>query len=415
MRNVDYLIIGGGVAGTTSAEFIRMNDPNGSITIVMEEPEILYSRVMLPHYLRDQIPFERLYVRKQEQYDEKNIELSKGTRADKIDTRNKKIYLIGGQEIEYKKLLVASGGKVNKLSVPGGDLKGITYLRTIQDVKEVKELMNIAKGGVVIGGGFIGIEYAQSFVKAKLKTICIIREPYFWSNVVGENSGRLINKILQTNGVEIITQDQVKEFVGNGSLRLVRTEKGKEIQSEIAGVGVGIHVDLDHLKRSGLNINKGVITDEYLETETQDVWAAGDIAEFYDVIFDKHHQLGNWSNAAAQGKVVGPNMVVGWGGEGREKFTTVSTYTISIFGGTFSFLGDSVPDPQTELIERGSVEEGKLGRLHIKNGILVGASLINLSSDRNGASALIKGRVKITESKNKLSDINFSLNNLLPA
>ena len=403
------------MAGTTSAEFIRMNDPNGSITIVMEEPEILYSRVMLPHYLRDQIPFERLYVRKQEQYDEKNIELSKGTRADKIDTRNKKIYLIGGQEIEYKKLLVASGGKVNKLSVPGGDLKGITYLRTIQDVKEVKELMNIAKGGVVIGGGFIGIEYAQSFVKAKLKTTCIIREPYFWSNVVGENSGRLINKILQTNGVEIITQDQVKEFVGNGSLRLVRTEKGKEIQSEIAGVGVGIHVDLDHLKRSGLNINKGVITDEYLETETQDVWAAGDIAEFYDVIFDKHHQLGNWSNAAAQGKVVGPNMVVGWGGEGREKFTTVSTYTISIFGGTFSFLGDSVPDPQTELIERGSVEEGKLGRLHIKNGILVGASLINLSSDRNGASALIKGRVKITESKNKLSDINFSLSNLLPA
>src|SRR3989344_5486674 len=126
MTKKDYLIIGGGVAGTTSAEFIRMNDPDGSITIVMEEPEILYSRVMLPHFLRDQIPFERLYVRKPEQYQEKNIELLKGVRADKIDTQNKEVYLSDKQEIVYKKLLVASGGKVNKLSVPGGDLKGIT-------------------------------------------------------------------------------------------------------------------------------------------------------------------------------------------------------------------------------------------------------------------------------------------------
>ena len=205
MKKVKYLIIGGGIAGTTAAEFIRMNDSSGSITIVMEEPETLYSRVLLPHYLRDQVPYERLYVRKPEGYTEKNIDLVKGVRADKVNTQNNQVKLSSGDFIEYEKLLISSGGKVNRLGVPGKNLKGVTYLRTVKDVIEVKELMNKAKNGVVIGGGFIGIEYAQSFIKAGLKTTAIIREPYFWSNVVGENIGKLISKILQKNGVEIVS------------------------------------------------------------------------------------------------------------------------------------------------------------------------------------------------------------------
>ncbi len=416
MKKVDYLIIGGGIAGTTTAEFIRMNDSSGSITIVMEEPERLYSRVMLPHYLRDKIPFERLYVRKPEQYTEKNIELLKGARANKIDTQNKKVSLSNNEEVEYNKLLIASGGKVNRLKIPGGDLPGVTYLRTIKDVKEVKDLMGKVENGIVIGGGFIGIEYAQSFVHAGLKTTCIIREPYFWGHVVGENSGKLINKILEENGIEVITESEVSEFVGNGSLNSVKLTGGQNLRAEIAGVGVGIHMELTHLKDAGLKINKGVVTNEYLETETQDVWAAGDIAEFYDILFDKYHQMGNWSSAAAQGKVVGPNMATGWGppaGGGREQFITVSAYTIAIFDGTFTFLGDPVPDEKTELIERGSVDEGKLGRLHVRNDQIVGASLINLPADRSPIAELVKNRVKISVGKDKLSDTTFSLSSLV--
>src|SRR3990172_3604140 len=105
MKNSDYLIVGGGVAGTTAAEFIRMNDPKGSITIIMEEPGRLYSRVMLPHFLQNKVPFERLYIRSLEQYEEKNIELLLGKRADTINTQDKKVFLSDGQEVGYKKLL----------------------------------------------------------------------------------------------------------------------------------------------------------------------------------------------------------------------------------------------------------------------------------------------------------------------
>ena len=414
MRKVKYLIIGGGIAGTSAAEFIRTEDRSGSVTIIMEEPEVLYSRVLLPHYLRNQVQFERIYLRKVDQYNEKKIDLLKDVRASKIDTQNKIVSLSNGEEIKYKKLLIASGGKVNKLQVPGADIKGVTYLRTINDVREIKNRMINAKNGDVIGSGFIGIEFAQSFVKANLKTTCIIREPYFWSNVVGENIGKLTSKILQKNGVEIVSENGVSEFIGNGSLSEVKLTSGKSIPAEIAGVGIGIHMDLDHLVGSGIKINRGVVTNEYLETDTPDVWAAGDIAQFYDVIFNKHHQMGNWSNAAVQGKVAGSNMVVGWGSNVREKFVTISAYTINIFDKTFVFMGDPVVDGETEIVERGSSEDGKLGRIHLKDGIITGAALINLSVDRRPIEELIKNRVKITIGRDKLADINFNLNNLLP-
>lgn len=416
MTKKDYLIVGGGIAGTIAAEFIRMNDPAGSITIVMEEPERLYSRVMLPYYLRDKIPFERLYVRNQKHYEEKNIQLLKGIRVGKVNTQNKTISLFDKEEIGYNKLLIASGGKVNRLSIPGNDLNGVTYLRTTSDVKNVKDLMNKAKSGVVIGGGFIGFEYAQSFVHAGLETTCIIIEPYFWNHLVGENSGKLINKILEKNGVEVINNSEVSEFVGDGSLSSVKLKNGREVSADVAGVGVGIHMELSHLKDSGLDINKGVVTNEFLETNTQDVWAAGDIAEFRDVLFDKHHLMGNWSSAAAQGKVVGPNMVAGWSdksGGKREQFVTVSAYTIPIFDGTFTFLGDSEVSKDTELVERGSIEEGKLVQIHIRHDSVVGASLINSPADRSPISELIKSRKKIGVGIGKLADTNFSLKNLI--
>ena len=264
MKKVDFLIIGGGVAGTTAAEFIRINDSSRSITIVTEEADRLYSRVMLPHYLRDKIPFDRLYIRKPEHYEEKNIELLTNSQVKKIDTKSKIVSFSKREPIQYKKLLVASGGKVNELKISGSDLSGVTYLRTIKDVKEVKDLMNKAKNGVVIGGGFIGIEYAQSFSHAGIKTTCIVREPYFWGQVVGENSGKLINKILEENGVEVINNSEVSEFVGEGSLSAIKLKEGKEIPTEIAGVGIGIHMDLEYLKDSGLEINKGVVTNEFV-------------------------------------------------------------------------------------------------------------------------------------------------------
>ena len=415
MKNIDYLIIGGGIAGVTAAETIRQNDSSGLITIVSEEPEPFYSRVLLPNYLRDEIPLEGLFIRNPKDHKERGIDLLKRSKANKVNTQDEKVYLTNGQELGYKKLLIASGGKPTLLELPGADLTGVTYMRTIEDINQIKRLMQLAKAGVVIGAGFIGLEYAQSFVKKGLKTIYIIRKPYFWSKMASQNLGVLINRILRNNSVELITRAQVIRFLGDGSLRSVRLDNGKSIQAEVAGVGIGTRMDLGYLAGSGVKIDNGVITNEYLECSAPDVWAAGDIAEFFDVLFDKQHRLGNWTNAAAQGKTAGLNMIGGWGSvsKNREKSISVSAYTVSLFGHNLSFIGDVSRDEETEIIERGSISEGKLGCLFLRGRMICGAALINLPADRKPIEELIKYRVKITASRDKLADKDFDLGDLL--
>src|SRR3972149_111133 len=407
MTKVDYLIIGGGIAGTTAAESIRAKDPQSSITILTEESERLYSRVLLPHYLRGENALDSLYARTSEVYQEKNISLLTQVRATKVDLSNKLVTTQSGQIFSFNKLLIASGGKVTQLHIPGGALPEVVYLRTLQDAKKIKELLSKNEEGAVFGGGFIGIDLVQTFVINKLKTTAVIREKFFWETVVGENSGQLLSQILTEHGVTVLPETEVVEFVGSDHLERVKLNNGQEILADIVGVGIGIHLDLDYLKDSGLTIKKGVVTNEFLETSVKDVWAAGDVAEFYDPIIGAYHSLGNWANSSAQGRIVGANMA----GD-RQPFETTSMYSINIFESNFSFLGDPVVDENTEVLERGGVKEKKLARLLLRDDTVVGASLINLPLDRNIITQLIKNRTKIEARRDKLADFTLALRQL---
>ncbi len=407
MIKKDFLILGGGIAGTTAAEEIRSKDKTSSITIITQESDRLYSRVALRKYLRNESTLESLFIRTPENYQQSNIELLTNLRAVKIDSQNKLVTTSDSQTFNYNKLLIATGGKVNKLTIPGSNLAEVTYLRTLEDVKKIKEIITRSQEAVVIGGGFISIDYAQSFVMNNLKTTAIVREKSFWSEFVGENSARLLSDILSKNGVKVITETQVTEFTGKTKLEGVKTDKGTFIKTDVAGVGIGIHLNTEFLKDSGLILKKGVVTNEFLESSVPEIWAAGDVAEFYDPIYKHYHTLGNWSNASAQGRVAGLNMV----GQ-KTAFETTSIYSINIFNSNFSVFGDQVVDQSTELIERGSLADGKLGRLLLRDDIIVGASLINLPVDRNVLSNLIKNKVRITAAKSKLSNLTFDLSTI---
>jgi NAD(P)H-nitrite reductase large subunit len=416
MKQSDYLIIGGGTAGTTAAETIRQKDLEGSVTIISEELEPLYSRILLREFLEDRLPLERLYLRTSEQYEEKRINLIKGVKANRLDTQNKKIYLPSGEEIHYKKLLLASGSKPEHLDTPGSDLEGIYYLRTLADAKKIKNQLAKAKTAVIVGGGFIGLDFVQIFRRVGLPTTCLLRGSHYWSRQVGERIGELINEVLEKNGVKLITKTQACKFIGKDSLEKIVLEGGQEITADIAGVGVGVYPSLGYLGESEIKVNKGVVTNEYLETEAPDVWAAGDIAEFYDLTFSKHHKLGNWSNSTIQGRVAGLNMAAGWGSSGgsnRQQFLTVSSYTMPIFAANLSLVGDTSTDGETEVIERDLATEEGLGCIYLRDGVIVGAVLLNLPADRLTIEGLVKKRVKINSQKKKLADPKFDLNSLL--
>lgn len=407
MPQVDYLIIGGGIAGTTAAETIRSKDTNSSISLITEEEEQLYSRVMIRDYLTNEKTLDQLYLRNEKDYQEKNISFIHGERVTNVDFNSKAVTTDKNQIFNFNKLLLASGGKVTKLSLPGAGLSEVVYMRTLKDAKKIKELVSECKEAVVIGGGFIGLDFVQIFTKNGLNTTAIIREKYFWENMVGENSGILLSQILTENGVNILPESQAAEFIGSGKLEAVKLTNGNLVNADIAGVGIGINLDTEYLKDSGLVIKKGVVTNEYLETSIPEVWAAGDIAEFYDPIFKKYHTLGNWSNAAGHGRTAGANMV----GE-KNVYETTSLYSMRVFDSNFVFLGDQFVGENTQTLERGSVEDKKLARLLIREETVVGASLINLPAERAAINNLIKNKTKITDFKEKFKDLTFNLSTI---
>lgn len=410
MSYFDYLIIGGSAAGTTAAENIRNLAPNASIGIITEEPHSLYSRILLPFYLKDKIIADQLFLKTPQFYSEKNITLINSKRVITIRPTNKKVKTQNGEEYTYNKLLLATGGKVNKWTIPGAEKAGIFYLRTYEDGLAIREAMKDAKKAVVVGGGFISLEFTTSFVLAGFDTTVLVRDPYYWANILDEASGNLISKTLEKNGAKVLVNQDVAQVEGDSQIRGVLTKKGKRFPADIIGVGIGIHIDLDYLVGSEIATKRGILTNEYLETNVPDIFAAGDCAEFFDVLFNRRHMMGNWANAFSQGPVVAYNMV----NSEKKAFETASTYSINFFDGNVSFVGVVNGKAADNIVVRGSISNGTLARILLRNGKIIGATLINRAKEQVHLVNLVRKKVNVESHLDKLKDANFDLTQLLP-
>ena len=435
MKNVDCLIIGGSAAGTTAAEVFRSAKPAASIAIVTDEPYEEYSRILLSNYIRGEVTREKLFLKKANWYLEKNLELIKNTKAVSLDPLGHSVTLNNDEIYQYGKLLIATGGSVIRLEVAGGgDLGNVFYLRTLDDADAIVKAVGGCRQAVVIGGGFIGLDFATIFRANNVSDITIlVLESYFWQGKLDEKSSQVLTGVLEANGIKILTNEEVERFepsnnteqgqTFNRVVGAVKTRSGKTFEADAVGIGVGIKIDFNWLVSSGIKINRGIVTNEYLETNLPDVYAAGDCAEFWDVIFKRQHMMGNWANATAQGLAVGKTMA----GK-RTIFETASSYSADFFDGHCSFIGVTDEDFADEIIVRGSVENLKMTRIFIKTidgrwprgasgpeGILriVGATVVNNPAEVGPLTMAVKNKVDISTYKDKLGDANFDFKNLV--
>ena len=424
MKNVDYLIVGGSAAGTTAAEVIRGIKTDASITIVSDESHEQYSRVLMPHYVRHKVNREQVFLKKPDWYSQKNIELVKGVKAVLLEPKSHRVKVSNGSEYQYGKLLIAIGGDVIKLKVSGSDLENALYMRTIDDGDEIIKVAKASKKAVIIGGGFIGLEFCSCFRANGVSDITVlVLEDYYWQGKLDEASSKVLTNTLEKNGVKILVNEEVDNFQPkrgptpsgveplNDVVGAIQTKSGRKFGADVVGVGIGIKSDLSWLEGSGIKINRAIVTNEYLETGVSDIYAAGDCAEFWDVIFERQHIMGNWANATSQGLVVGKTM-----SGNRTVFETASSYSINFFDGSCSFIGVTDEKFADQIIVRGSVETNKISRIFIKaiNGLtrIVGATVINDPAQVSPVTTAIKSKKDISSLVEKLSDRNFPLNNL---
>ena len=408
--HVDYLIVGGGIAGTSAADSIRQQAPSSTIIIVSEESYPLYGRLMLskPGFVFNKIPLEAVFLKKVDWYANNKIQLLTGKSVISIDAQAQSVGLNDGAKIEYKKLLIASGLVPNKISVHGDSKSGIFYLRTLDDARNIINWMGQAKSAVCIGGGLIGFEMCNIFRLANLKTTLIIQEPYYWANLLCATAGKIVEKYLEKNDVSIICNDVVAEFLGNDDLATsIKTKNNQYIECDIAVVGIGARSSHDILKSAGIKTNRGVLADEYLQTNIPNIWTAGDCTEFYSVIHGEGIQLGNWTNAQLQGKIAGLNMV----GK-NEVFKQVSFYSTHGFGLNIVLIGDVVITSSKVAIAR-QKNDTSYEQFTIKDNKVVGAVLFNYQEDISVIVKLISERIDVSNNLKNLSNNEFDLKKLL--
>jgi NAD(P)H-nitrite reductase large subunit len=370
-----YLLIGNGAAGTYAAETIRKTDSDGEITLVTNEPYPLYNRVALPPFLRDEARREKVFLRTPEQHAQKGIKLLVNTPITMLDTEECVATAADGQVFPYDRLLIATGGRPNRLPVPGAtpDIQGIYNFQYWDDATAIRDRMNTAKHTVVVGGSYIAYELAEAYRHHGLAVTWLIRGPRFLRRVLDEDGGALVDDIARAAGVDIHYGAEVAEVHSkHGQVCGVTTSRGEHIPCDMLGVGLGVKMNVDFIKGTPITVRNGVVTNEFLETNVADVYAAGDVAEFFDVSIGLHNQMGTWNNSVSHGRIAGANML----GE-RKFYNDVPMYSTGLFDSRIRVMGltpENVPD--LESWEHLDAPNRNYQRLFFKEGRLVGGCLI---------------------------------------
>ncbi|HEY8864270.1 MAG TPA: FAD-dependent oxidoreductase [Candidatus Dormibacteraeota bacterium] len=397
-----YVVIGNGIAGQTCAEELRKMDADASIVMIAAERHPLYNRVALPRYLRGQVRREKVLMRTVEDYATRGLDIHFETWVTEIDARGKVVRTNRGQEFPYDALLIATGGRPKPPPWPGSDqVSNALGFQTLDDTDAIIEKADASERVLVMGGSFIGYELAEGVsFRQKSKLTWIMRGPWFLRYVLDEEGGQLCRQMGEAQGVQFICSDEVQQFSRKNGRFLAETVNGEKVEFDLLTYGVGLDYYTEPVRDTGIELNKGIVTDSKLRTSAPDVYAAGDVAVFYDLMVERHNQMGTWDNAEAHGKVAARNMA---GAE--EDFFDVPTYTTTMFGSTLAVMGVT-PDvqPDLESVRTYSYEEKFYRKLFFKDDRLVGAIMIGPPKGRKKLIEIMRSRRVIERPKQELLD-----------
>ena len=382
MREVEILIIGGGVAGTTAAETYRAGGGAGEVVIVSDEAHPLYSRVLLPHAVKGKISPDKVFLKKKEFYPEKAIETLFGRNVTHVDYGRRLASLDGGEELRYGNLVIAAGAKPRDWDVPGADAHPALRLQTYEDAAAVAEAVRPDTRLAIVGSGFIGLEFAAIALAKGAKATLLNRGPRFWTSMLGPEIASAVQSALEAAGVEVRNHAKVAERVASG----VRLSDGTDVACDLVGLGIGVAVPMEPF--GDLRGDHGLAADASLKAKHHGVWIAGDCAEFEDgKLGGLRHAVGNWTNAMAQGRHVGKALL----GEDAP-YLQLTQYTTNVIpGANLIFLGEC-RNIQGSTSDARVVEAGtKIVEKRMLGGRVIGAILLNAPELRAEASARISG------------------------
>jgi len=302
------VIIGNGISGVTAARHIRKLS-NKKITIVSAETEFFFSRTALMYVYMGHMKFEHTQPYENWFWKKNRIDLKFGF-VQSVDTNNKTLHFSEDDSLQYDKLIIATGSKSNKFGWPGQDLEGVQGLYHKQDLDNLEVYApnnKVCKRAVIVGGGLIGIELAEMFHSRKIPVTFLVRENSFWDAVLPKEESAMINKEILNNHIDLRLGVNLKEIIAddNGKAKsVVIAETGEEIACDFVGLTAGVSPNVDFIKSSNIEINRGVLVNRYLETNIKDVYAIGDCAEQREAIGQRRPIEAVWYTGRMMGETV---------------------------------------------------------------------------------------------------------------
>jgi 3-phenylpropionate/trans-cinnamate dioxygenase ferredoxin reductase subunit len=366
-----FLILGAGIAGGNAAATLRDEGFEGGVVLIGREPGVPFGRPPLSKtYLRSEEPLEDWYVRPAEWYGENDVERLEATVVD-VDADAHKVVLESGEEIEYAKLLIATGGRNRQIDVPGADLEGIHQLRTVAECEAIKSEAVTDRRAVVVGMSFIGCEVAASLTQLGVRVTAAFPGTAPLERVLGKEVGGAVGAFHRANGVDLLPESQVTAFEGSGRVEAAVTAGGDRIPCDFAVVGVGIQPEVPQLA-SPLAVDNGVLVDELCRASAADVYAAGDVANHLHPLFGRvrveHYNNGEKMGSAAARSMLGSTA----------PYDYIHTFWSDQYEHKLEYAGHAAS--WDDFAVRGSLEEGKLVGFYLLDGAVQAA----VGLDRGG-------------------------------
>lgn len=393
-----YIILGGGmVAGYAAKELASKGLRAGELTIISADKAYPYERPPLSKgFLSGKETDTSILINGSDWYRDQGIEVRLQTKIHEVDLKNRRLLSSSGEHCEFQNLLLATGARARKLDCPGNDLENVFYLRSLQDSENIRSRAAKVKRAVVIGGGFIGMEVTSVLAQKNIHTTMIIREDRVWSRAFTPQMSAFFERYYAARGVEIVRQGNIAALKGKENVSDVVLADGREIPCEMVIVGIGAAPVTETFADSGISIDNGIVVNEYLESSQPGVYAAGDVANYPDNIFEKSRRVEHWDNAVSQGQHWA-RVVLG----DRQPFIHVPYFFSDIFDLSYELWGDSGGATQT--VVRGDLQSSSCSVWWLKKTQLIATFVMNRSEEeRQAAPEWIK--VKQMVSPERLAD-----------
>lgn len=297
-------IIGNGISGISAARHIRKNADH-KISVISAETDYFFSRTALMYVYMGHMKFENIQPYENWFWKKNNIELIKNY-VQKVDAEQKQLQFVDGTSLAYDKLIIASGSKPNKFGWPGQDLDGVSGMYSYQDLQTIEKYSEGLQHAVIVGGGLIGIELAEMFHSRHIPVTFLVRESSFWNGVLPEGESAMVNREIFDNGIDLRLGEELKEILpdANGKVKAAITKSGEEIACQFVGLTAGVTPNISFLKDSAIETQRGIMVNEFLETNISDVYAIGDCAQFHEALPGRRPIEQVWYTGRMHGETV---------------------------------------------------------------------------------------------------------------